>query len=238
MKARLSRILYFFGMLLLSAGVVRADSFSFEDWGLQGLYSYQYLAQGQSYSGKWDISDDPNWSSELNITSINSDFWFADDSDADTCITWIKTGYWKEVTEKKWSHGKWKYVTKSVWVDTGGYNQTIDNPDNYEEVDIWVGNYQAGDNAEVDGVISYTVNLTTYEMTSYDLSTILSVELDLQADGMLNYTVKAVKGDTYLKETRLTVTAETIPVEVPDAGSTATMLALGLIGLAAYRRRN
>jgi hypothetical protein len=225
---------------LLVCATARADSYTFVDWNLQGVNSYKYLAQGQQYSGKWNISDDPNWSSSLNILSIETDFWFADDgNDPDSSTTWVKTGYWKDQWEKKWTrHGGWTWVKKSVWVSTGGYYDTVENPNNYEEVDIKVGDHLAGDNVEVDGVISYTGNLLSYDLVSFDLSTILSITADIGADGMLEYYVKAVKGDTYLKETRVTVTAETPPPpSVPDSGSTAVLLVGGLVGLAVGLRR-
>lgn len=218
----------------------RADSFTFVDWDLQGLHSYKYLAQGQQYHGTWNISQDTNWSSSLNILSVETDFWFADDgNDPDSMTTWIKTGYWKDEWEKKWGRHGWTWVKKSVWVSTGGYNETVQKPNNYEEVDIKIGDHLAGDNVEVDGVISYTGNLLSYDLVSFDLSTILSITADIGADGMLDYYVKAVKGDTYLKETRLTVTAETPPPppSVPDSGSTAALLGLGLVGIAAGVRR-
>ncbi len=208
----------------------QASSFTFVDWNLKGLNSYKFLAQGQSYYGTWDISDDPNWSTGLDITSVTADFWFADDNDADTTTTFVKTGYYKY----------YYYCGKlyKQWVSTGGYYQTTTNTGNLEEVDIFVGStaQQIADNQEVDGTINYTTNLISYDLYSYDLTTYINILADIGADGILKYTVKAVKGDTYLKETRLTVVAQT-PPSVPDSGSTLALAGAALLGLVALRKR-
>jgi VPDSG-CTERM motif len=174
--------------LLMSATVASAASYTFVDWNLQGLNSFKYLGQGQSYNGLWDISDSPGFSTSLNFTSAKADFWFADDSSSDSN----------------------EYVT----IDIGSTNGWLVNE-------------------EVDGTISYTTNLVYYDLVTGSLSA--SLLLDIAADGKLSYKVTATRGDTYLKETRLTVYASTR--NVPDAGSTAILFGLGLIGLAIYKRR-
>ncbi len=226
---KLIRATYLYAIATLFVAVtVRADTYNFVDWNLEGLNSYKFLAQGQSYSGTWDISDDPNWSSDLDILSVSADFWFADDNDSDTSTKWVSTGYYKTY----YQYGR-KYTK---WVSTGGYYDTVNNPANYEEVDIFVGGQQIADNIEVDGSINYYTNLISYDLWSYDLSTYLNIVADISADGILHYKVKAVKGDTYLKETRLTVIAQT-PPSVPDSGSTLALMGAGLVALAAFRKR-
>ncbi len=225
---RLIRATFLCAIAALCIGVsARADTYTFVDWNLQGLNSYKFLAQGQTYYGTWNISDEPNWSSSLDIMSVSTDFWFADDNDSDTTTKWVSTGYYKTY----YYYGK-KYTK---WVSTGGYYDTVANPINYEEVDIFVGGQQVADNIEVDGTINYYTNLISYDLWSYDLSTYLSIVADISADGILSYSVKSVKGDTYLKETRLTVVGQT-PL-VPDSGSTLALMGAGLVALAAFRRR-
>lgn len=58
---------------------------------------------------------------------------------------------------------------------------------------------------------------------------------DLSADGRLNWKVQVTSGDTYLKVAKLI--AEGTTRSVPDHGPTLTLFALGLLGLAAARRR-
>ncbi len=55
----------------------------------------------------------------------------------------------------------------------------------------------------------------------------------LSNTGILNYTVRILSGDTYLKEAGLTATT----CSVPDGGATVVLLGVGMLGLAAVRRR-
>lgn len=55
----------------------------------------------------------------------------------------------------------------------------------------------------------------------------------LSNTGILNYTVKILSGDTYLKEAGLIATT----CSVPDGGATIALLGMGILGLAAVRRR-
>jgi hypothetical protein len=229
MKSFRAKFLYAVFALFLAVSA-RATTYTFVDWNLEGLYSYKYLAQNQTYYGTWKISDDPNWSSSLDILSVKTDFWFADDgNDPDTTTKWVSTGYYKTY----YKYGK-KYTT---WVSTGGSYVTTANPANYEEVDIFVGWVQIADNIEVDGTINYHTNLVSYDLWTYDLTSYINIVADISADGILSYTVKAVKGDTYLKETRLTVVAQTRPQLVPDTGSTLVLMGAGLMALVAFRQR-
>lgn len=173
--------------LFVGATASKAASYTFVDWNLQGLNSYKFLGQGQTYTGLWDISDSPNFSTSLNFTSAVADFWFADDSGSD--------------------------AAEYVRIDLGATNN-------------WK-------NVEVNGTISYTTNLVYYDLVSGALSG--SLLLDIAQDGKLSYKVTATSGDTYLKETRLTVNASTR--QVPDHGSTLAMAGLALIGLVAFKRR-
>lgn len=62
---------------------------------------------------------------------------------------------------------------------------------------------------------------------------------DLNADGKLAWKVTVTEGDTYLKVAKLeaTGTTRTQTPGVPDGGSTAALLGLGLAGLVALRKR-
>lgn len=174
--------------LLIGATAAKAASYTFVDWNLQGLYSYKYLNEGQSYTGLWDISDSPGFSTGLDFTSATADFWFADDS--------------------KYDSGE--YVSINIGALTG-----------------WKTN------EEVDGSINYYINLVSYDLVSGSLNA--SLLLDIATDGKLSYKVKAVRGDTYLKESRLTVHASTR--KVPEHGSTIALLGAALIGMVAFKRR-
>ena len=56
----------------------------------------------------------------------------------------------------------------------------------------------------------------------------------LSDTGILNYTVKILSGDTYLKEAGLIAVSRAR--QVPDGGSTVVLLGLGMLGLAFIRR--
>lgn len=57
----------------------------------------------------------------------------------------------------------------------------------------------------------------------------------LSDTGILDYTVKILSGDTYLKEAGLI--AKSCARQVPDGGSTVVLLGAGMLGLAFLRRR-
>ena len=176
------------------------------DTHLEGPYSYKYLNKGQSYQNTWNISDQAGFSSDLEFTGGEMEFWFSDDYDRDDKwkLKWTSKGY-----QWYWNDGEKEYVQISVGS---------------------ISNWFYGD---VDGSHDYPYSLDNFDLISGALTG--SLLADVAADGMLSYKVKAKKGDTYLKETRLTVHART--ANVPDSGSTLALLGLGLVGLAAIKRR-
>ena len=112
-----------------------------------------------------------------------------------------------------------------------------DESDGSEQVDIFVNGmlaqHQVANDFEVDGVhpeatfAKYTFNIT-------DAATLAS----LASGASITYTVRQQVGDTYLKIAGLTGTGTTRGNQgVPDGGSTVALLGLGLIGLAAVRKR-
>jgi VPDSG-CTERM motif len=126
-----------------------------------------------------------------------------------------------------------------------------DSDNGFEHVDITLGQNENGslttiwDDREVDGSHADAPN-------SYDWLSPLSFSsgallLDLQADGILNYSVTIQSKDSwrvedaYLKIAQLTAKAERKPVTtntpVPDGGATLGLLGLGLMGLGALRRK-
>jgi hypothetical protein len=65
-----------------------------------------------------------------------------------------------------------------------------------------------------------------------------SALLDLDADGILSYTITRTSGEFWLKNAFLKATTATRPTEaVPDAGLTVAVLGLGLVGLGLVRQR-
>lgn len=76
---------------------------------------------------------------------------------------------------------------------------------------------------------------TSYDWRHGSLSGSLLVDLQ---DGIINYRVTVTSGDTYLKRAKLVAEGYEIPRRnVPDGGSTAVLLGLGLLGMGTIARR-
>ena len=99
------------------------------------------------------------------------------------------------------------------------------NSDQDEFVTVNLGSVASWLNhTEVNGTFA------SYQLVAGDLN--VSLLADIAVDGRLNYTVSVDSGDTYLKETQLTVHAH-----VPENGSTLALLGLALLGFGAVNRR-
>jgi hypothetical protein len=249
----LFRKLYSALMALLGAGAAMASSYTFTDGDLQdinGHFAYRYLtanpgwSQTSTYNNSWTL---PGWSNDLCVTSIVTDFWFADDNDADT--QFVKSGCYRTVTECVWNFRKrcWEYKTRTYWDGNGGSTTEVVIANNLEKVNIDVGGVQIQTNLEVDGAISYIPGyLGNYDDVNNPFSTVNDpstfaalVAALVTGNGTLNYKVKATFGDTYLKETRITVNAEDCPPPppVPDSGATLVLLGAALVGAATVCRK-
>ncbi len=123
-----------------------------------------------------------------------------------------------------------------------------DNSDSQTEyVDITVGGFKIWNDLEVDG--THANAPTSYEWFSQGLSGNLSILGDINADGVLAYSVKIQNlsnswsgtEDTYLKIAELTAGGDFKPrttgTPVPDGGATLGLFGLGLLGLGAIRRK-
>ncbi|MEO5960291.1 MAG: VPDSG-CTERM sorting domain-containing protein [Opitutaceae bacterium] len=105
-----------------------------------------------------------------------------------------------------------------------------DDSDGSEQVDITVEGVQAANDMEVDGSHPQA-NFASYAfvLNAAQLAT-------LNTDGIANYTVGLVTGDTYLKIVSITASGPST-VTAPDGGTTVALLGIGFIGLAAIRKR-
>lgn len=156
----------------------------------------------------------------------------------------------------------WVYMKKSknsasVWSDTfnileKGFDPVLmeiigatvkfafadDGRDGAENAKIVVGGETLWSNQEVDG--SHYNSPYSYDWYQATLGT--SLLADLQ-DGILNYSVSALKGDFYLKEAAVYVEYSPIDVpdngnlKVPDTGATLGMLGLGIATMFILRRQ-
>lgn len=115
-----------------------------------------------------------------------------------------------------------------------------------EYVDITVGGFNIWNDLEVDG--THANAPTSYEWFSQGLSGNLSILGDINADGILAYSVRIQNlstswraEDTYLKIAELTAGGDVKPrttgTPVPDGGATLGLFGLGLLGLGAIRRK-
>jgi hypothetical protein len=99
------------------------------------------------------------------------------------------------------------------------------------------------DLGSISEITSGTVEDYSFNFDSSGGSSDLTILADINADGLLNYTVTATKGDFFLDDAELQVEA-TVPGgaggisgnAVPDGFSTAALLGLGLLGIFAARQ--
>ncbi|MES2466987.1 MAG: VPDSG-CTERM sorting domain-containing protein [Verrucomicrobiota bacterium] len=115
-----------------------------------------------------------------------------------------------------------------------------------EYVDITVGGFKIWNDLEVDG--THVSAPTSYEWFSQGLSGNMSILGDINADGILAYSVTIQNlstswraEDTYLKIAELTAGGDFKPrttgTPVPDGGATLGLFGVGLLGLGAIRRK-
>lgn len=123
-----------------------------------------------------------------------------------------------------------------------------DSDSQTEYVDITVGGFNIWNDLEVDG--THVNAPTSYEWFSQGLSGNMSILGDINADGILAYSVtiqnldtsrRSYTEDTYLKIAELTAGGDFKPrttgTPVPDGGATLGLFGLGLLGLGAVRRK-
>ena len=117
-----------------------------------------------------------------------------------------------------------------------------------EYVDISVVGFNIWNDLEVDG--THANAPTSYEWFSQGLTGNISILGDINADGILAYSVtiqnldtsrRSYTEDTYLKIAELTAGGDLKPrttgTPVPDGGATLGLFGLGLLGLGAVRRK-
>jgi len=98
-----------------------------------------------------------------------------------------------------------------------------------EYVTVKLDNVTFLSGVEVDGTHQ------AYDWTSASGALTGSFLASLQTDGKLQYKVTVTSGDTWFKRARVDATG--VYKRVPDAGSTVLLLGLGILGLAASRRK-
>ncbi len=129
------------------------------------------------------------------------------------------------------------HVTKiQVW-----FAFADDQNDGSEKVDIVVGNQKLWNNQEVDG--NHSNAPWSYHWLSMDVTGNLPIYNEISANGKIDYKVTIQdllprwkdREDTWLKIAHLKVWGDV--KQVPDAGATVALMGLGLVGLAAARKR-
>ena len=151
----------------------------------------------------------------MTIDSVTAYFWFADD----------------EPNQKQWNWSKWQY--------------DIVEQDHTEHVKVTVGGQELFSQEEVNGAHP--------ESNFHEISKGLSLTDDVlnavKTGGLLSYKVQVLNlksnktEDTYLKIAKLVISGTQNPppppppVSVPDTATTSLLVAGGLLGLAAVRRR-
>lgn len=104
---------------------------------------------------------------------------------------------------------------------------------------FWLGDPKEYAKVKYDGNVTWLGEVDG-SIWNYDWVSITgsvgSLLVNALQDGILSYTVKLKHGDAYLKEVKLEACSVDVPC-VPDNGSTVALLGLGLLGLAAVKRR-
>lgn len=116
-----------------------------------------------------------------------------------------------------------------------------DQNDDSEYVDVVLGNQTLWNNAEVDG--NHSNAPSSFHKLSMDVTGVSPIFDQLSTYGTIDYKVtiqnllnwRYDREDTYLKIAHLEV--EGGYKKVPDAGATVALMGLGLLGLAAARKR-
>lgn len=134
-------------------------------------------------------------------------------------------------------------LVKFAFADNATSADTGSGSDGFEYVDISLGSVKIWNDLEVDGDHSNApLSYDWYSQSLFGNATILG---DLNADGILNYsvTIQDLSGskNTYLKIAELTVTGDpkktTTGQPVPDGGATLALLGATLMGLGVIRRK-
>ena len=149
------------------------------------------------------------------------------------------------------TNGNSSYTSSFSNITTAGFNSAThtvtsasasfwfadDESDTGEQVDIFVNGIKIAANLEVDGTHPQAT-FAKYSFAISDAATLTALQ-----SGPVSFKVQLLNGanggDTYLKIAGLVATGTTRNNNnVPDGGSTAAMLGLGLIGLAVAGRRS
>ncbi len=112
-----------------------------------------------------------------------------------------------------------------AFADDGGWR------DGSEYFGIFAGGDALWRRLEVDGVVDYRNN-DSDRYARYRTSLNAAQIADLQ-DGVIDYSVRAIRGDAWLKEAKIVAVGES--VRVPDSVATGSLLAVVLFGLVAFR---
>jgi hypothetical protein len=94
----------------------------------------------------------------------------------------------------------------------------------------------------LDGITEYnsTINqgVQSFDFSFDDTGSGITILADVNADGLLDFTINATRGDFFVTEADLNVLATVPdPVTAPDGGVTILLFGAGLIGLAAAARK-
>ncbi len=119
-----------------------------------------------------------------------------------------------------------------------------DSDYSYEYAKAWVQGKFVDLGGDQNGDLATEVDGSHQSGWDYHSGDVDSADFGGLEDGVVEFKVKANQGDFYLKTAKITVNVDkksTPPppptTRVPDAGSSIALLGLGLIGLAAIRRR-
>jgi hypothetical protein len=154
------------------------------------------------------------WTAET--TTIPLDFLKWDDTSFTSSLNLASNGY--------------NPATMNVTSATITFWFADDGSDGSEQVDLYANGLQVANDLEVDGTIG---SLATYASYTFNLNS--AGHLAAMQDGVVDFGVYLVTGDTYLKKVKIEATGGY--KNVPDAGATSALLGLGVLGLVALRKR-
>lgn len=215
----------------------------------------QYLQQGETYLGTFDINamlGGDEYNAPYDISSASFRFYLSDDNDMVEVKTltsdYVRTFHFESSYSdysQSWYHrnGTWDSTSESEKALVSVNDQSLEGATAYHEYSYVYENQDSVVNSpgHTDKYFTNYAKTVSGYNGSFCLSDNLSDMslLDLSLDGILNYSVTATEGGLRLEQAYLFFEVNENPLSAAPVPEPSTMFLLGsgLAGLAFYRRK-